>query len=1534
VSCTLEQQRGLKTRLRRRRPALDWVRASLTPPALLVLLVAMSAFGTAISPASATAAGGLKKNETGTWSLYGETSVGPLRTYSAAEAEKIAREAEAMAADIGESPGLASKVPGLTAGEKEAAASMVEELQTGQPYRSPAERNIGNSVVTQAEALGLLSTIGQAWNFTANVKVVPKTRYLEFTVGHELGRALVLPVIAGGRQPMPLSIGEFRWRWLEWSGEATYGAESQACSSFDSKVSQPAGDACVGAFEDFKAEEEVFRFGAWEKRGGEVTKSPGLISGTPLGPPAPGITYFYSPESAESTAHLGFDADKLSEAAFPTKELSARLAEVGIGGSDVVTATERSTPVLSEPSELPSLGPEGILPLLGQLIAHKREGELPGTEPGGPGVPAPPTGVTEPPGTPGPPETEPPATQCKKGKSVNCASGNESFSQTDLAVGGRGPGLSATRTYDSQLAAQATSSGELGYGWSLPYSAHTELLNEDERIVYGLDGEGSLFLREGLGSPWLPVSSLDQAALTEEGGKFKFKLPDQTVLEYNSAGLMTAERDRNGNAVTVQRNGEGRIESVTDPSGRELTFKDNGGGQIESITDPAGHTVTYTYEGGKLATVKLPGAAAASWTFHYNGSHEITSETDARGQTTEREYDGSHRVISETDPMHNTRKWEYSGSFISGNETTNVTEPGGGLTRMVFNSYGEPTRVTRGYETALATTVTYVYGLDGLLLSTTDGRGNTITYTYDGTGDRISENRPATGETRWGYDGTHDVTSVTTPNGETTTIKRDERGNTETIERPAPGAATQKTNYEYTAHGQLESVEDPLKHVWKYEYDSAGDRIAGTGPENDECTWGYDEDSNVTSSVSPRGNVEGAEASKYTTKTERDAQERPKKITDPLGHTTKYTYDGDGNLETLTDANGHTTTYTYDADNEPTKIEQPNGDSTETEYDSENQVISQTDGNEHTTKYERNILGELTEVEDPLKRKTTREYNTDGLLTKLTDPSKRTTTYKYDQANQLSEVKYSEESTPSVEYEYDDEGNRTRMEDGTGTSTYAYDQLGRTTETRDGHGDVVKYQYDLADDNTKITYPNGKAVTRTYDNAGRLETVEDWLEHTTTFSYDPDSDLTKTDFPSNEDKYAFNEAGQQTKVEMKKSAETLATLTYTRDNLGQVKTAVQTGLPGPEEVKYSYDEDSRLTKDGASEYKYDAADNATTTPGSTNAYDASSELEKGTNVEYAYDELGERTKRNPSSGPATTYGDDQAGDLSKVERPAEGEVAEIKDDYGSDGAGLRASQTINGTTNFMAWDSAEGLPLLLTDGTNSYIYGPGGSPVEQVNSSTGAVGYLHHDQQGSTSLLTGSTGTVIGKCAYGAYGSPTCEGSATTPLGFDGQYTSSDTGLIYLRARIYDPSTAQFLSVDPLEAFSAAPYNYARDNPLNNIDPSGLLSLGSLVEGVGIGLSCLAGPEVCGPLAVGALDYHVIKADVESVKTGCSPWAEITPAAIDTGVSLLPLGGGSVAKQVWDLAPTGYRVATSTGNAAGTLAGAVSSSSVSTGCGC
>ncbi len=94
---------------------------------------------------------------------------------------------------------------------------------------------------------------------------------------------------------------------------------------------------------------------------------------------------------------------------------------------------------------------------------------------------------------------------------------------------------------------------------------------------------------------------------------------------------------------------------------------------------------------------------------------------------------------------------------------------------------------------------------------------------------------------------------------------------------------------------------------------------------------------------------------------------------------------------------------------------------------------------------------------------------------------------------------------------------------------------------------------------------------------------------------------------------------------------------------------------------------------------------------------------------------------------------------------------------------------------------------------------------------------------GSTPLLTDTSGAVVGTTSDSPYGQMTAQsGTVTTPFGFAGQYTDSQTGLVYMRARWYDPGTGQFLSQDPLVLLTQQPYTYVADNPLKYTDPMGL----------------------------------------------------------------------------------------------------------------
>jgi RHS repeat-associated protein len=1014
--------------------------------------------------------------------------------------------------------------------------------------------------------------------------------------------------------------------------------------------------------------------------------------------------------------------------------------------------------------------------------------------------------------------------RCHTGDPVECATGNLVETQSDILIGGRGVGLSLIRFYSAQTAAAASSPGAFGYGWTSSFSDSLQVEGGGEAVTL-TQSNGSMipFKRESGAIYSAPRWSQDTLTGSPESG-YLLTGSDQAQFRFSGSGRLESIADRSGNETTLSYDVSGRLKDVTDPAGRQITYTYNANGQVESVEDPMGHVVKYAYETKHLKSVRLAGEEGARWQFKYDGSHRITTMIDGRGGETTNEYDASSRVKSQTDPGGHTLTFEYAPFH-----TVVTNKATGAVTDLWFTSNNQPYSITRGFGTAEATTEAFSYNEAGQLVAAVDGNGHKTTYAYDVEGNLKSEKDAEGNETKRAYNATHDVISVTTPGGETTTIERDGDGSVESISRPGPEETMQTSTFEHDEFGQLESATDPLERIWTFAYNEQGDRIASTDPAGNTRGFEYDESSRLTAIVNPRGNTEGAEAAKFTITIERDPQGRARKVVDPLGHVSEYAYDANGNLERKTNANGHTTKYVYSADNERIKVEKPNGAILETAYDGAGNVTSQTDGNKKTITYVHNALGQPVEVIDPLSRKTIEEFDDVGNLKAVVDPAERETSYVYDNANRLIEVAYSDPATPDVEFEYDANGNVTNMVDGTGESIFDYDELGRLIQSENGRGDVVGYGYDLAEQLTGILYPNGKSISRAFDQAGRLESITDWLGGTTTFVYDADSNLEGIAFPTgtgNVDEYVYDQAGRMAEASFSKGMETLASLSYIRDKVGQIGEEEGAGLPGAEEIVYGYDKNERLIEAGETGFEYDAADNVTKAPGTTNAYDAASQLESGTGVSYAYNQLGQRIETAPGAGPATTYEYDQAGNLISVERPEEGKVPAIDQNLSYDGSGLLASKANGLVTQYLSWDFSAPQPQLLDDGQNSYVYGPGGLPVTQISSEEVPT-YLHHDQLGSTRMLTDSSGEVVGTFSFSPYGKPEgSTGTATTPMGFAGQYADKDSGLQYLRARFYDPVTGQFMTKDPLAAILRTPYGYANQSPLQYVDPSGMSCVG------------------------------------------------------------------------------------------------------------
>jgi len=106
----------------------------------------------------------------------------------------------------------------------------------------------------------------------------------------------------------------------------------------------------------------------------------------------------------------------------------------------------------------------------------------------------------------------------------------------------------------------------------------------------------------------------------------------------------------------------------------------------------------------------------------------------------------------------------------------------------------------------------------------------------------------------------------------------------------------------------------------------------------------------------------------------------------------------------------------------------------------------------------------------------------------------------------------------------------------------------------------------------------------------------------------------------------------------------------------------------------------------------------------------------------------------------------------------------------------------------------------------------------------------HYDCRGSTIALTDGNGNVTDRIEYSAYATLTYRaGTNDTPFLFNGRYgvQTDPNGLLYMRARYYNPFLCRFLNPDP-SGFKGGLNFYAafNGNPVSYRDPSGLGAVG------------------------------------------------------------------------------------------------------------
>lgn len=419
------------------------------------------------------------------------------------------------------------------------------------------------------------------------------------------------------------------------------------------------------------------------------------------------------------------------------------------------------------------------------------------------------------------------------------------------------------------------------------------------------------------------------------------------------------------------------------------------------------------------------------------------------------------------------------------------------------------------------------------------------------------------------------------------------------------------------------------------------------------------------------------------------------------------------------------------------------------------------------------------------------------------------------------------------------------MTDSIGTQTWGYDIVNRVTSliTPQGSGypSANSFTYTYHRNNQPdTTTENGVGTVSTvyhYDSYRRLDQMTNQHSETTKWYYDSSGRVNKQEYASGQyEVYGYDSRSRLNSITVKENVNNTAidsqTLTY--DDVNNLLTRARGGYT----TTYGYDEINQITSEtrvnssnsvvDARGYSYDHNGNRTkkVVNGTTTdySYDNGDKLTGVNSTSLAYDSAGRPTEWLIGGVKKNLFYDYESR-ITSIEKKV-GNFWQVEYQYRYNGLDTRVG-VYNGaiptgsTGNVRRNGVGVTAPVTqyLDSSSTTHNVTPGISDRSSSTTKYQHAGLISYDgQSGSSQTMTS---TIDYDVCGGVRGTDTASKKVNTRYcGNLGHKQDDETGLIYMRARYYEPTSGRFISEDP--AINGQNwYVYCANDPISCVDITG-----------------------------------------------------------------------------------------------------------------